>query len=155
MLFRSESFPQATADWSSASPIVGFGFYDASTNGTFLGSAYALSTAILVTVDPTTDTFAAPSAHGFTTNDALRFVVSSGATIPAPLSAATTYYVIASGLTSTAFKISTTQGGGALDVTTYLIGGSMRAFKSFVAPVTVNTTLTISANALQFILSGF
>lgn len=154
-LATQESFPQATADWMSQNPVVGFGFYDAATNGTYLGSAYALSTPVLVTVDPTNETFATGAAHGFVANDAVRFVVSAGATIPAPLSVATTYYVIAAGLAASAFEVSLTQGGAAVNITTYLLAGLMRVFKSFVGPVLVNTTLTINANQLTFQLQGF
>jgi hypothetical protein len=154
-LATQESFPAATADWMSGANIVGFGLYDAATSGTFLGSAYALSNPDLCTVDPSTDTFSCGAAHGFSANDAVRFVVSSGATIPAPLSASTTYYIISSGLTATQFKISATQGGSAIDITAATIGGALRVFKSYVGPVLNGTTLTIPANQLQFYMTGF
>lgn len=153
-LATSESFPAATSDWMSGAPVVGYGFYSASTSGTFLGSMYALSTPIIVTAD-TTGLFTAPAAHGFSANDAIRFVISSGATIAAGVNTTATWYVIASGLTTTAFKVSSTQGGSAVTITAAAIAGFMRAFKSFVGAVLSGTTLTIPANNLQIQLTGF
>lgn len=54
-------------------------------------------------------------AHGLLAGDAVTFTGITGA---APLVAGTTYYVIASGLTSTVFKVSATSGGAEVDVTT-------------------------------------
>lgn len=54
-------------------------------------------------------------AHGLIAGDRIR--VSSAGTLPAGLSAATNYFVIASGLTADAFKVSATSGGSAVDIT--------------------------------------
>ena len=63
----------------------------------------------------TSDLITSTSAHGLIAGDRIRF--SSTTTLPAGLSAATNYFVIASGLTSTAFKVSATSGGSAVDIT--------------------------------------
>lgn len=63
----------------------------------------------------TSDLITSTSAHGLVEGDRIR--VSSAGTLPAGLSAATNYFVIASGLTTTAFKVSATSGGSAVDIT--------------------------------------
>jgi hypothetical protein len=68
-----------------------------------------------VTIAPSTDTFTA-TTHTLAVNDQVTFSVSNG-TLPSPLATGTTYYVIASGLTANAFKVSLTEGGAALDIT--------------------------------------
>jgi hypothetical protein len=52
------------------------------------------------------------SSHGLVANDLIRFT-----TVVAGLSTATNYYVIASGLTTNAFKVSATEGGSAVNIT--------------------------------------
>lgn len=53
--------------------------------------------------------------HGLTADTPIR--VSSTGTLPGGLAAATTVYVIASGLTADVFKVSATSGGSAIDIT--------------------------------------
>lgn len=55
------------------------------------------------------------TTHGLVADTPVRFT--SDTTLPAGLAAATTYYVIASGLTADAFKVSTTLGGSEVDLT--------------------------------------
>ena len=56
------------------------------------------------------------TAHGLLPDDIIQ--VSTTGTLPAGLAAATNYYVIASGLTANDWKVSATQGGSAVDITT-------------------------------------
>jgi len=95
------------ADGYSPSPI----FTGAARVATFGGTRIEKA----VTIDPSTDTFTA-ATHTLAVNDQVTFKVSNG-TLPSPLSTSTTYFVIASGLTADAFKVSLTEGGGALDLT--------------------------------------
>lgn len=67
-----------------------------------------------VTGDNTTDLFTTSAAHGF---EAGRAVVFTGDDLPAGITAGTTYYVIATGLTATAFSVATTVGGSAVNFT--------------------------------------
>lgn len=67
------------------------------------------------TVDPSTDLFTSTS-HGFVVGDRLTVQVDGG-TLPGGLSTTVTYFVIASGLTANAFRLSTTLGGSTIDVT--------------------------------------
>lgn len=72
----------------------------------------------------TTDLFSTPVAHGFSAGDAVRFYKKGNgnanlpdAALPGGLSEDTVYYVIATGLTTTAFEVSTTVGGAAVNLT--------------------------------------
>jgi hypothetical protein len=73
-----------------------------------------------------TDTFTC-TAHGLTANTPIRFVSLIGG---AGITLGATYYVIASGLTSSAFKVSTTVGGSTIDFTTDISYGSFYAVTS-------------------------
>lgn len=75
-----------------------------------------------VTAVAATNLFTQSGAHGLLENDPVRFSFNSAANGGAPLSSLKTYYVIASGLTTTQFKVSETVGGDALDLTTDLTG---------------------------------
>lgn len=55
--------------------------------------------------------------HGLSAGDRVDFYVNTASTLPAPLQLGVSYYVIASGLTLTAFKISATSGGSEIDIT--------------------------------------
>lgn len=57
------------------------------------------------------------TGHGLTTGDAIFFSLPFQGTLPTPLVADTTYYVIAAGLTADAFQISATFGGSAINTT--------------------------------------
>ena len=58
------------------------------------------------------------ASHGLTTNDTVIFEVNSTGTISAGLTADTEYYVIASGLTTSVFRVSATLGGSTVNITT-------------------------------------
>jgi hypothetical protein len=92
----------------------------------------------------TADLFTAP-VHGLTTDDRVIFEAIEGQTLPAGITAGTRYWVIAGGLTADAFKFSTTQSGGAVDITA---SGVAMCFKSLAIVVTTNVTprlTTVSA----------
>lgn len=78
------------------------------------GRPAAPDTAFAFTADAGTDLLTT-TAHGLVANERIR--VASTTTLPAGLAAATDYYVIASGLTANAFKVSATSGGSAIDIT--------------------------------------
>lgn len=75
-----------------------------------------------VTGVATTNVISTATAHGFAANDQVQFTALTGG---AGLSINTVYFVIAAGLTSTAFEVSTTQGGSAVDFTTDITAGSV------------------------------
>lgn len=67
-------------------------------------------------VDTGTETLTTSTAHGLVAGARVQFTNSGGA-LPTGLSAATDYYVISAGLTSTAFRVSATYGGAAVNLT--------------------------------------
>jgi hypothetical protein len=75
--------------------------------------------------DETTDLITASAPHGLVAGDRVWFPTLTGGT---GLTAAegTWYYVIATGLTTTAFKVSTTLAGAAVNFTTAITDGSVR-----------------------------
>ena len=70
----------------------------------------------VVAVDSGADVFTLP-AHGFGTDERLRFVAEGNSTLPAPLSATAAYYAVPSTELTDLFSVSTTAGGSALDIT--------------------------------------
>ncbi len=95
------------ADGYSPSPLY--------TGGARLATYGAARLERAVTIDPATDLFTA-TGHGLQVGDQLSFSASDGE-LPAGLSANTTYYVIASGLSADAFRVSATAGGGTINIT--------------------------------------
>jgi hypothetical protein len=71
-----------------------------------------------------TNLITAASAHGFAAGRPVRFSALTGG---AGLAVGTTYYVIASGLTTTAFKVSATSGGTEVNFTTDITAGTVTA----------------------------
>ncbi len=105
------------------------------------------------TVVASTDLFTA-AGSGFSANDPVQFYADDvgndnlpAPKLPAGIVAGTTYYVIASGLTATAFKVSATLGGAAVDVTD--AGGQFQVQKQDLMLVRVMSTGTESATADQ------
>ncbi len=66
-------------------------------------------------VSTSNETLTTSTAHGLTAGTQVTF--DSTGSLPGGLSSTTTYYVISSGLTSTAFKVSTSSGGSAVNLT--------------------------------------
>jgi hypothetical protein len=86
-----------------------------------------------VTVAPATDLFTAGSNHGLSAGNKVTFRLIGAGALPAGINAAFVYYVIASGLTTTQFKVSVASGGSAVDVTdagvgTFYVRGDATAF---------------------------
>lgn len=71
---------------------------------------------VCIAADVTANTIQSP-AHGLTTDDRVVFEAIEGESLPTGLSAGTLYWVISTGLTVDVFEVSTTQGGGAVDIT--------------------------------------
>lgn len=96
------------------------GLFDALTAGNLLGViGYGSSGQVFQgvgTVDATTDLFLS-KAHGLVTDSRVFFSTVNAESIPTGVTVGTLYFVLASGLTTDAFKIATTSGGTAVDVT--------------------------------------
>jgi len=131
--------------------VVAFGMWSASTAGTFYGwmplnpGARGFGTA-----DSSTDTITS-FGHGLTAGTALYVDDVFAESLPTGLSRNTTYYVISSGLTSDAFKISTSSGGSAVTIT-----ASGEVFFQTLTPETFGAqgTLTVNASGLVIDATG-
>lgn len=88
-------------------------------NSTITGFANVVGTSAtfnaLTGVANTTDFITTSTAHGFSDGDLVRYIVAAGNTAVGGLANATNYYVVSSN--STAFKLSASQGGSAIDLT--------------------------------------
>lgn len=109
------AFTFATPTPSGWGTITAFGIYDALTTGNLLYWGDLLGTEKGFTAD-TGDLLTSP-AHALVAGDRIKVSSVAGTTIPTGLTDGAYYYVIASGLVTDAFKISTTLGGSAVDVT--------------------------------------
>jgi hypothetical protein len=106
--------------WSvPAGDVVAWGAWDAST----VGNCYQVGWFSIVaglglvrTADATANDVQSV-AHGLVANDRVAFEVIEQLTVPAGLTAGTLYYVISTGLTTDAFRVSTTLAGAAVDIT--------------------------------------
>jgi len=104
------------ANTGSSEDQIAWGEYSASSGGT-LYSIGMLDTDPPIfgvgNVDDTIDAY----AHGLQTDQRVFVLAAPGAVIPTGLSEDTAYFVLASGLTADVFKLSTTSGGAAVNVT--------------------------------------
>jgi len=89
------------------------------------------------------------SVHGLATDDRVAFEAFEDLTIPAGITAGTSYFVLAAGLTTDAFNISTTSGGAEIDITA---AGSAVWRKVTPQPVNVGNTFQIAAGDLDIFL---
>lgn len=128
----------------SPNTLVGWlGIWDAATGGNFLWKIPLTGTNLEATVG-TDDVFNTGENHGLSAGDSVTFD-EIGSALPAGISANTTYYVIASGLTSTAFKVSTSSGGSTIDVTA---AGGVIVRKVTQQPFNASNILQLAAGAL-------
>lgn len=85
------------------------------------------------------------NAHGFVSGQAVTFATLTGGT---GLTAGTTYYVMATGLTTNAFKVSATSGGTAIDFSTDITAGTVAGATG----ATVRTVKVPVADPRMFVL---
>lgn len=93
----------------------------------------------LVTVKTSTVIGTRPNQHLLSIGDEIEFAASSGS-LPTGVVSGTTYFVASDGFTSTAFKISATNGGAAIDFT-----GTATGTYNVSAPADLKTRLDITA----------
>jgi len=116
--------------------MIGFGLYTASTAGTLRAIGFLDADPPILGVGNVDDTIDA-YAHGLSTDQRVIVLAAPGALLPAGLSENTAYFVLASGLTADVFKLSTTSGGAAVNIT----AGGAALFMPYTA-VTVATNAT-------------
>lgn len=123
-----------------------FGIWSAATAGTLgaIGFLGGINPLIGTADDIAGDTIVAP-AHGFAADTRVFVLAAPGAPLPAGLSENTAYFVLASGLTTDVFKLSTTSGGSAVNIT----GNGAAMFCPYVAQtVATNATPSFAATTL-------
>lgn len=132
---------------AASTPIV-LSLYDAVSAGNLLGTLPYGSSGQPVsgvgTVDAATDLFLS-KAHGLTTDDRVYFSTVNGEAIPTGIVVTTLYFVLAAGLTADVFQVSTTSGGGALNVTA---SGEFEFFKTVPNAFASAGNINLATNAL-------
>lgn len=111
------SLPQNTGSDQS---VIGWGLWTAATAGTLRIFGFLDADPPIMGVGNVDDTIDA-YAHGLSTDQRVFVLAAPGALLPAGLAENTAYYVLASGLTADVFKLSTSSGGAAVNVT---VGGA-------------------------------
>lgn len=109
------TFPQNTG---GNQDVIGWGIWTAATAGTLkaIGWLDADPPILGVGSDTTTEDIVAP-AHGLATDQRVFVLAAPGAVIPTGLAENTAYFVLAAGLTTDQFRVSTTSGGAAVNIT--------------------------------------
>ena len=109
------TFPQNTG---ANQDVIAWGLYTASTGGTLKAIGFLDDDPPIFGVanDTTTEDITAP-AHGLATDQRVYVLDAPGALLPAGLSENTAYFVLAAGLTTDSFRLSTTSGGSAVNIT--------------------------------------
>jgi hypothetical protein len=137
---------------TKSTPTIAFGALPAAPNGFVAsGNNYAIAKTInftkSATVNATTDVVTA-TAHGFAANTAVYFTGAPGGVT----NATTKYYVMATGLTADAFKVSATKvGTTALNFTTAGVSVKVRAVPDTISTATTGNTagvITMPSNGL-------
>jgi len=133
--------------------VVAVGLFDALSSGNLLAICpYGSSGQVLKGVGTAAvDDTILSNGHGLTTDDRVFVRAVMGESLPTGLSATVLYYVLASGLTSNVFKLSTTSGGSAVDITAL---GELAWFKTVPNIFSSAGNLSISAGALDLDLNG-
>lgn len=125
------------------------GVFDASTGGNFLFKVPILGTNTEALTTDSSDLFSTVAPHNLTTDDRVEVTVGNlGTTLPAGLVDGTIYYVLASGLTATAFKLATTSGGAAVSPADGAVIVRKLTIQSFAA----SNILQVAISALTFSL---
>lgn len=86
------------------------------------------------------------NGHGLTTDDRVFVMPVAGEALPTGLSQTTLYYVLASGLTTDAFKLSTSSGGAAVDITAV---GELAWFRTVPNTFASDGTIAAAAGAVD------
>jgi hypothetical protein len=139
-------FPPATVAWSEA---LFASFWSAASSGTCYGYAplgSGLSRQVAIR-DTTGDTVEYP-AHGFSLNDRVFIQQIAGISLPTGLTKDTVYYVTT--VTTDTFQLSTTSGGGAINIT----GSGAFTIQKITNARTaqIGDVIRFAAGALQFSL---
>lgn len=135
------TFPQNTG---ASEDEIAYGIYDAATAGNLVAIGFLDADPPIVGVGNVDDTIDA-YAHGLSTDQRVFVLAAPGALLPAGLAENTAYFVLASGLTADVFKLSTTSGGAAVNIT---VGGASLFMPYTAVTVATNATPEFAIGAL-------
>ena len=107
------TFPQNTG---ANQDVIAFGTHTAATAGTLRLIDFLDADPPIIGTADTADLITS-YVHGLEADQRVFVLASPGAVIPTGLAENTAYFVLATGLTADAFKLSTTSGGAAVDIT--------------------------------------
>jgi hypothetical protein len=134
------------ANTGSNQDIIGYFITTASTAGTPKGIFLLDADApVIGTVAAATDLITAP-AHGLAADQRVFFLKSPVGTAPDAFAENTAYYVLAAGLTTDVFALSTTSGGAAVNPTS---SGTARFLPYTAQTVATNAVVTFAAGAIK------
>src|SRR5262245_23710085 len=134
------TFAQASADWGI---VVAFGLFDASTSGNLLYWGWLGTDDGDLFTATTADVLTAPG-HTVVNDNVVRILIVPGGTLPTGLTEGTTYFVVSQ--SGDTFSLSTTQGGGAVNITA---SGSGLVAKITTKTIQNGDTASFAINALQ------
>jgi hypothetical protein len=137
------TFPQNTG---SSQAVIAFGVHTAATGGTLRAIGFLDADPPVIGVANADDTVLS-YGHGLQADQRVFVLAAPGAVLPPGLSENTAYFVLASGLTSDVFKLSTTSGGSAVDITA---GGAAMFMPYSAITIATNDTPQFAAAALVF-----
>ena len=124
---------------------IAWGVWPTATGGTVQAIGFLDTNAPLVGTGDTANLITTQTAHGLITDERVFVLAAPGAVIPTGLAENTAYFVLASGLTTTAFKLSTTSGGAAVTIT----AGGAALFMPYRAVTVANgATPTVAIGAV-------
>ncbi len=110
------------ANGGSVVTLIGYFGADASSGGNIVyAQPFSPKAPFAAIARPSAEDIYAPNAHGLVLNDTVYVMAAPGLPLPTGLAENTLYHVITAGLTANEFRLSATQGGSAIDITT--VGG--------------------------------
>lgn len=115
-------------------------------NDSFITTSYTIGSKSFVNCTAAISDLISVVAHGLVAGSMVQF---KAGTLPSPLTADTVYYVIASGLTADVFKVSTTDGGSAVDITTTGTAVQVGKVRNAISagPITIGSSATVTVPA--------
>lgn len=126
--------------------VIAYGLYSASTAGTLHGIGLLdTDQPIIGTTDASTDLITA-YAHGLEADQRVFFLKSPGGQAPDVFSENTAYYVLSTGLTADAFKLSTSSGGAAVNAT---VSGQAMFIPYKAQTVATNAVMEFAIGAIE------
>jgi hypothetical protein len=149
----TEDFPNMPAVGGDG--VWGVGIWDAASAGNFMAGGVLQPSGghrkvfVVEDADLANNDITSPG-HGLTANDRVVFVpLRAAGSLPTGIVEGTLYHVISTGLTADVFRVSTTQGGSALDITAIGMGVLYKVVNKV---VNADDTFRIAAGELDFLI---